>query len=166
MKINFNLSLMKINLSLIVAIVMVFGLDACKSKNPGTPDTNIESVAHPESKLTDKHWKLVEIMGEPVTYPEGYADQAFIVFNSDGKVHGNLGCNTFSGTYTLQEGNRIHFSQVLSTLKMCINVEIEDRMRELLEIADNYSLNGDKLVLNRARMAPLALFEKVEEAKK
>jgi heat shock protein HslJ len=166
MEINFNLFFMKINLSLIAAIVMAFGLYACKSKNPGTPDTTAGNVAHPESQLTDRHWKLVEIMGEPVTYPEGYADKAFIVFSSDGKVHGNLGCNAFSGAYTLQEGNRIRFSPALSTLKMCINVNIEDRMREVLEIADNYNLNGNKLVLNRARMAPLALFETEEEAKK
>jgi heat shock protein HslJ len=155
---------MKNNLFLITVIVLIFGLYACKSKNPGTLDTNTVSVTHPE--LMGKQWKLIEIMGEPVTYPEGYANEAFIVFDPYGKIHGNLGCNTFYGVYTLQESRRLRFSQVVNTLKMCTNMDVEDKMRQVLEMVDNYSLNNDRLILNRARMAPLALFEKVEATEK
>ncbi|GHT78859.1 hypothetical protein AGMMS50262_21930 [Bacteroidia bacterium] len=112
------------------------------------------------SELTGKRWKLVELMGQPVSYSEGQTE-AYITFSVDGKVSGNGGCNGFGGTYTLQDGNRIRFSQMVATLKMCLDMTTETGFLKVLETADNYNLNGDKLVLNRARMAPLARFEAV-----
>jgi hypothetical protein len=38
-------------------------------------------------------------------------------------------------------------------------MEVEQTFQEALRNADNYSLAGDHLTLNRARMAPLARFE-------
>jgi heat shock protein HslJ len=108
--------------------------------------------------ITNKHWKLVELNGNPVTFPES-AVAVFILMNSDGTVSGNLGCNSFSGSFTLQEGNRISFSQLVNTQKMCIDMSIETEMIRVLQSADNYNLNEKQLVLNRARMAPLARFE-------
>lgn len=40
----------------------------------------------------------------------------------------------------------------------CPGVEGEERFLDVLTRADSYSLRGDTLVLNRARMAPLARF--------
>jgi heat shock protein HslJ len=124
--------------------------------------TEAASSAH--SGLTDRHWKLVELMGKPVTYPEGAANEAFIFLKPDGTVSGNLGCNTFAGTYTSQEGNRIRFSKMAATEKMCLDsnsMEIEAGLKKALETADNYNVTGDNLILNRAKMAPLARFEAV-----
>jgi heat shock protein HslJ len=123
--------------------------------------TKTAKTAAGNSDLTNRRWKLVELMGKPVVYSEGQTNEAFISFKTDGKVSGNLGCNTFSGTYTLQDGNRIRFSETVSTLKMCLDMATETEFKKILEIADNYNLDGDILVLNRARMAPLARFEAV-----
>jgi len=117
-----------------------------------------------DSKLTNKYWKLVELMGDPITYAEGATKEAFISFNEDGTVNGNFGCNNFSGTYTLQDGNKILFSRMAATMMMCMdNMEVEGKFMQVLEMADNYNLNADKLVLNKARMAPLARFEVVHK---
>jgi heat shock protein HslJ len=78
----------------------------------------------------------------------------------DGTVSGNLGCNSFTGSFTLQEGNRITFSKLVNTQIMCLDMSIETEIVRVLQNADNYNLNEDKLVLNRARMAPLARFER------
>jgi heat shock protein HslJ len=40
-------------------------------------------------------------------------------------------------------------------------METEQAFNEVLGMVDNYSLNGEQLTLNRARMAPLARFEAV-----
>ncbi|GHV55666.1 hypothetical protein FACS1894182_00420 [Bacteroidia bacterium] len=106
--------------------------------------------------LTNKYWKLVEIMGRPVT-----ASEAHIQFKTDGTVNGSLGCNTFRGSYTTPQETRIQFSQLVTTLKMCIDMSVEDDLKQVLEKADSYSLSGNQLILNRARMAPLARFEVV-----
>jgi heat shock protein HslJ len=110
--------------------------------------------------ITNRYWRLVELNGNPVTFPE-YASVAFILMNSDGSVSGNLGCNSFFGSFTLQEGDRITFSRLVNTQKMCIDMKVETEMIYVLQSADNYNLNERQLVLNRARMAPLARFEMV-----
>jgi heat shock protein HslJ len=106
--------------------------------------------------LINKYWKLVEIMGRPVT-----ASEAYIQFKVDGTVNGNLGCNTFNGNYTTPQELRIRFSNLTNTLKMCIDMRIENDLTEALKTADSYNLNDNQLILNRARMAPLARFEAV-----
>jgi heat shock protein HslJ len=44
----------------------------------------------------------------------------------------------------------------------CEHMEIENGLNKALVTADNYSLNGDNLSLNKARMAPLARFKAVK----
>ena len=43
----------------------------------------------------------------------------------------------------------------------CPDMSMENQFIEVLGRADNYSILGDKLSLNKARMAPLARFEAV-----
>jgi heat shock protein HslJ len=57
--------------------------------------------------------------------------------------------------------NRIRFSQMISTMMACPEMEVERQLAEVLGTADSYILQGDKLQLIRARMAPLAKFEAV-----
>jgi len=114
-----------------------------------------------DMNLVEKYWKLTELLGEPVTTPEGGKEAHMILKAEENRVNGNSGCNTFNGTYTLRPGNRISFSQMASTMMMCPNMDTEKKMGEVLERADNYIVNGDTLVLNKARMAPLARFEAV-----
>ena len=110
--------------------------------------------------VTDTYWILTELNGKPVNYPEN-SDAAFIFMNSEGRISGNLGCNLFSGSFALQDGNRISFTQLVNTQKMCIDMSIETEMVRVLQNADNYNVNNKQLILNRARMAPLARFERV-----
>lgn len=115
-----------------------------------------------DKNLVEKYWKLTELRGQSVTYKNDTDKEAFMTLKTEGnRVHGNFGCNTFNGTYELKSGNRISFSQMASTMMMCPNMEIEQQFNEVLQQVDNYNLNGDTLVLNKARMAPLARFEAV-----
>lgn len=111
--------------------------------------------------VTEKYWKLVELNGRPV--PALKREPHLIFKIADGRVNGFGGCNTFTGSYKLDEvASRISFDQVASTMMACPSgMEVEQAFHEILRTADNYSLNGDHLTLNRARMAPLARFEAV-----
>lgn len=112
--------------------------------------------------LTEKYWKLVELYGKPVVYDSTAHREAYIVFRvKDKRMTGNGGCNTISGTYELLTGDRIHISKVVSTMMACMGANVEAEFLKVLQMADNYNLSVDKLVLNRARMAPLARFEAV-----
>ena len=143
------------------AIMLVAALSVCacgvqqKQTNRATSD---KSTFNDAASIINKHWKLVELNGKPVSFPQS-SSAAFLLMNPDGTVNGSLGCNSFSGSYTLQEGNRISFSRLVNTQKMCMDMSIETEMVRVLQIADNYNLTEKQLVLNRARMAPLARFE-------
>jgi heat shock protein HslJ len=111
--------------------------------------------------LAGPHWKLVELRGQPVPTLDR---EPYLMFAADGmRVSGFGGCNSFTGSYRLDEpASRIRFEQIASTMMACVGGnDVERSFHEVLETADNYSLNGYRLTLNRARMAPLARFEAV-----
>jgi heat shock protein HslJ len=111
--------------------------------------------------ITEKYWKLVELNGRPV--PALEREPHLILKAGAGRLSGFGGCNAFSGSYELNETtSRIRFEQVASTMMACASGrEVETAFHQVLRTVDNYSLNGDHLTLNRARMAPLARFEAV-----
>ncbi len=113
-----------------------------------------------DSEITEKYWKLTELNGKPVKWVDGQSKEAhFILKTYENKVQGNGGCNVFFGSYKLEEGNRIKFLQLASTMMACENMETEGELMKVLDLADNYTISGDILHLNKARMAPIAKFE-------
>ena len=147
-----------------VALCMILG--ACKSSSGSTSgSTSQPEVAEkqPES-ITEKYWKLVELNGKPVVLDETGKGAFIILKSEENRVNGSGGCNTLTGTYQLDaDVQRIRFSQMVSTQMACLNMEVENEMKQALEMADNYAVSpdGKNLFLNRARMAPLAKFEVV-----
>lgn len=112
--------------------------------------------------ITEKYWKLTEIMGKPVVKTDNMAKEPHMILKAaDFRVNANSGCNHMNGSFTLMPMERICFSQMISTLMACPNMEIERQLAEVLAKTDSYILKGDKLQLIRARMAPLAKFEAV-----
>lgn len=110
------------------------------------------------SALAGHDWRLVELNGQPVADSDRPAHIAFS--EADHRISGSGGCNSFGGNYEEQPGNRIHFSQIIHTMMACVNgMDTENAFMDVLNRTDNYSLNGDTLTLNKARMAPLAVFK-------
>ena len=99
--------------------------------------------------------------GRPV--PTLDREPYLILEAADGRAKGFGGCNTFSSSYQLDEEKlRLRFERIVSTLMACApGGDVEKDFHEVLRTVDNYSLDGDRLTLNRARMAPLARFEAV-----
>lgn len=111
--------------------------------------------------MKEKYWKLVELRGKPVPALER---EPHLILKAEGdRVTGYSGCNSFGGSYTLDEAtSRIRFGQLVMTMRACAEgMDVEGEFTKILEEADNYSLNGDSMTLNRGRMAPLARFEAV-----
>jgi heat shock protein HslJ len=112
-------------------------------------------------ELANTEWELVELMGKPVEQKMPSPKPLGLKFNNDGRVSGFVGCNSVGGTYEVIAGSRIKFSQLLSTMMACDDLDIENEYKKVLETADNYNLSDTALVLNRARMAPMARFKKL-----
>lgn len=111
------------------------------------------------SDIVEKYWKLIEINGKEVVTGENQVKEAHMILKvGNNRVNGNGGCNSFNGSYVIENGNRIKFSQMASTMMACLNMDVESQFMKALENADNYAIQGDTLSINRARMAPLARF--------
>lgn len=121
-------------------------------------DKYILEKAGTEVGLTDGYWRLTTLGGRDVE-PEDPNREAHLIFTEENnKVAGSNSCNRISGTYTLEEGDRMRFSQMISTQMACLPNEIEGPFMKVLERTDSYNITGDTLSLYRARMAPLAKF--------
>lgn len=113
--------------------------------------------------IVEKYWKLKTLEGKKVKMDKNQAREIYFTLNtSENRVTGFAGCNTIMGTYTLEEGNRIHFSQMATTMMACPDIDFnESEFLKVFELADNYRITGDQLELNVGRRAPLAVFEAV-----
>ena len=153
-----------------IAITLVLLTGACSKKTIEKVETHSSQLSGNGREvfseiITEKYWKLIELNGKPVVLDESFKQEPFFILkNEERRVNGHGGCNTFFGTFEIDPAaKRIKFSQMSTTMMMCLNMEIEDGMKKVFEMTDNYSLSpdGKYLSLNRARMAPLARFEVV-----
>ena len=113
--------------------------------------------------IVEKYWKLITLEGQDVKMADNQEREIFFTLKSqDNRVTGFAGCNTISGEYTLEEGNRIRFDKMATTLMICPDVDVnESEFLKIFELADNYTIVDDVLSLNVGRRAPLAVFEAV-----
>src|SRR5690606_5081087 len=113
--------------------------------------------------IVGKYWKLKTLEGQDVKMADNQEREIYFTLQSqENRVTGFAGCNTVNGEYTLEEGNRIRFTGMITTLKACPDVDFnESAFLKVFEIADNYTIVDDVLSLNVGRRAPLAVFEAV-----
>lgn len=146
------------------AFALLLLITSCNTSKKATSNTSKDvdtgiTISKELISIKNIKWQLVTLMGKDVS-----EKNAFITFSdSENKVYGNASCNSFNGTYQMKEGNQIAFSKIAATLMACKDMEVENKFMAVLEKADNYSLNGTSMTLNKARMAPLAIFKYVED---
>lgn len=134
------------------------------SENDSMAQDKSEDEVKSEKETDDiigQKWLLETLEGQPVEPAENQEQAIYFQLQEKGnRVMGFAGCNTFNGTYTLEEGMRIRFSQMLSTLKACPDVNVDEQaFLEVFELTDNYTINNGELSLNVGRRAPLAVFQ-------
>lgn len=151
--------------NMMFAVVLGFLAVSCKSTQSTPENKNVENVeivseTMTTSGLENVQWKLVEVVGKPVSkYGELNKEPIFIFEASSKRLSGNAGCNNMSASYELLEGNRIEFSQAISTKMACPNMELEDQVGQMLSTLDTYIINdAGELILTKARMAPMLRF--------
>lgn len=137
----------------ILLTIFFAGFISCESTKVGTMSSGNDAP------LTGTYWKLTELMGQPVKNQAGNKEMHIVFSKDENRVSGFSGCNRFTGSFTTQEGNRLQFSQMAVTQMACINEMVTEKLfLEMLQKADSYSILGNDLSLNKARMAPLARF--------
>jgi heat shock protein HslJ len=134
---------------LIVAILWIF--QSCKTTKP-TPAA--------KTTLQDTYWRLTELMGKPIEIaPKGKREVNIRLLTEGNRLEAFAGCNGVGGVYEIHKGNKIHFSNLISTMMACDELPTETNLLDVLKTADHYGLNGNELVLNKGKDVPLARFE-------
>lgn len=147
-------------LALLLAPALLAGCESArKAATTPTPPTGMSQ--HTEG-ITNKYWKLVTLQGQPVTMAPGQEREAYFMLRDSSRVTGFGGCNVLNGRYELKKSQlRLRFTNMLTTLRACPGPNPEPGFLEVLNQADNYTLQGDTLRLNVGRRAPLAVFHAV-----
>lgn len=142
-----------------LAIVAIVALAVVGCKSTGDKMQN-ETTS---SEITNNTWELVKLDGEKIDQSNTDGKKIQFTLNSvDKMAYGYSGCNTFNGSYTLGERNGIKFSRMASTRMACPDTDIkEQKVLDIFNQADNYTLKGDMLTINKDRKMPLAVFKKV-----
>jgi copper homeostasis protein (lipoprotein) len=125
--------------------------------------TEPEKPGYP-SVIEASGWQLIELMGKPVQDNVPGKKSPDMIFNrTQGRVAGFAGCNQYFGSYELMEYNRINIEKIGSTMMACPEAEmiLEQEFMKVLELADNFEIRGNTLILYKARTAPLARFRSI-----
>lgn len=94
------------------------------------------------SRLADLEgkWMISEAMGSKVL--SGTTDeQPFVEFNlSEKRLHGNAGCNLINGSFQLDDDtpSAISFPQLISTMKACPDMRVEDQVLQALNSVKSF----------------------------
>lgn len=105
--------------------------------------------------VENKRWRLVELGGLPIN---GSAETHYIIFHSqDNKLEAKANCNMMHFEYKIRNEFQLTTKAGLSTLMACQD-DTEDQLKNVIQEADNISVNENRLSLNKARMVPLAVF--------
>lgn len=140
---------------IISLLLLALGAAGCNSSK------RIKSASS-NATLTDTYWKLTILMGKPIqTTADNITEMHIILKEKDNQVKGHGSCNNFSGAYEQNKNSYIIFLNLVSTERVCLNMENETTFFKILNAVDRYNINGNTLLLNNAKMETLARFEAV-----
>lgn len=155
-------------LTSVILFSVLFAVACQSGETPKAPEPQQESAVpqdvQDEPSLTGTHWKLVKLEGQAETMAENQEqDRYFMLNEADNSIGGFAGCNNMTGSYTLEDGMRIRFSNLGLTMRACPDVNVDEQaLMAVFEQADNYTITNGTLSLNVGRRAPLAEFEAVK----
>ena len=126
-------------------------------------DTGLAVVSvNPLADLANTYWKLVSLNETAVVMEAEQEREAFLQLREDtGSVRGFAGCNTFTGSYTVN-GNDLEFGPIAATRKACpAGMETESNFLRVLEGTAYFSIHEETLTLLNESKKPVARFEAV-----
>lgn len=108
-----------------------------------TTKKNLKGGQYP---LIGTQWELVAIDGKEIT--KEFALRPFITFDSAGSIHGNLGCNSFFGTYEAGKKGKMKIEYQGATKRLCSKMEVERQLINALKTnITRYQISGNQLTL-------------------
>jgi putative lipoprotein len=102
-----------------------------------------------DAELTNTRW-LLRTLGVEVVRVEPGQRTPYLQFdqNDDTRMaHGFSSCNSFTGSY-LTAGSTLGFDKLISTMRACADMRLEDRFLDVLQQTETYLIEGTWLILS------------------
>lgn len=122
-----------------VMVIALLGLFfGCKTTKKGVSNDNLP--------LVGTQWNLVAI--EEIEIGHDFALHPFLTFDSAGNIHGNLGCNTLFGTYSINKKQKMTIEFQGATKRLCQQMSVERKfLKALKRDINHYFIQGNELYL-------------------
>lgn len=75
-------------------------------------------------------WKILSADGMPAS---GESTPTIWFDTEENLTHGNAGCNTFNGEYTVGKDQALRFGTMAVTMRMCDDMEFEQKFLQVLD---------------------------------
>lgn len=145
---------MRNSLMLFFALIVI----SCSNKIINKNGTSNEVATKIDSKNMYKtKWRLIELRGTKIENTNFTLD-----FFEENRFAAFASCNNLGGEYKVENTFKINFSKVISTMMACDDMKTEQEFSKVLEMTDNFIVDGKILSLNKGRMTPLARFELIK----
>ena len=113
--------------------------------------------------LSGSSWKLVSFGAVNDPTPAVADIDTKLVFDREGQISGNLGCNGFGGKYEVKD-DTVTFSEVVSTMMACAEPQMtqEGAAFKVLNGTARYTLEGDTLQIIDSNGESALRFERIK----
>lgn len=129
-------------MKLTIAIIAVAALSAAGFSSCKMAKKTAEACQH----LRDTKWELESLNSKPID-TNSFITHPYIVFQKDGNFSGNLGCNTYFGTY-YNKKDKLQLDYSGATKRLCQVMDMErDFLNALKKDISSFSINNDVLIL-------------------
>jgi heat shock protein HslJ len=130
-------------------LILILGL----ALNSFSSTKGLETASN-NQVLKNTKWELKSLNKKDIKKVEKVA---IINFEKENKVFGNLGCNSFFGTYKSNK-NSLEIGQVGSTMMMCQNMQTEQDFAKVLQDVKTYKIDKNSLVFFDENSKEIAKF--------
>lgn len=123
----------------------------------------LTACAANSANLSGTNWKLATY-GPKVAQTAAASDiDTNLAFGTDGKLGGNLGCNSMGGEYTVS-GQTITFKNVYSTEMACSDPQMvqEGAAFQVLKDTATFKVDGDTLTITSADGSNILTFTAIK----
>lgn len=121
----------------LIGIILTICAFSCHTSKETSSTSN-------NTPLYETQWMLTDINSEAIG---DSPKKPFVRFKNDGNLSGNLGCNDFFGSYTVNK-DKISIEYKGSTKKLCGNMDVEKSFAAALKKdINNYAIVGDVLII-------------------
>lgn len=131
-------------LMLAAAVLVMVGCAAPTGTTPTAPHGGDTTP-----NLAGTQWRLESMGPKDARTPVMQASIITLEFQPDGRVSGDSGCNSYSGTYVIRDG-KIAYGEMVSTLRACADDLLnqqEQKYTLALQSAGIIEQSGDRLTI-------------------